>query len=335
MMEALINAVLNLFKNLVILAGQGISVLGNVIALPGFIGLLIGGVFCFVAWKQTRNAVGAILWLLFAFATVFIISSYVIWPFLFKGSQNSLTNCYESAGSNSRQIAVCDSINNGFVVSASAQTQSQPIITVVEPPVLENPIFFNRMFKDNALELLTQGWNLNPPDWPRDIPGQLVGPKDVPQDVELNFECNNPVASLKNEKWNVTVSGVISGIGQRSVTLQTNGYFVRDKDGFNAKPGTTIVGTGTWDDTCPTCYVDKPVSTPTPVPTPTAVIPSITEVKFPQPICGYWGFKYQSGMWLVVPTTGGQADFSHATSVAKATGDITSRCPGESLPATP
>lgn len=333
-MESLMEALVALVKNLISLAGQGVGLLGSIIALPGIIGLAIGGFIYWLAWKQTKSILGSLLWLLFSFVIIFVISSWVFWPFLFKGSENSLTNCYETAGTNSKQIAVCNAINNGFVVSASAQTQSQPIITVVEP-VPENPKQFVRKFKENALELLTQGWNLTPPDWPSELQGQLVGPKDVPQDVELNFECNNPVASLKNEKWNVTVSGVISGIGQRSVTLQTNGYFVRDKDGFNAKPGTTIVGTGTWDDTCPTCYVDKPVSTPTPVPTPTAVIPSITEVKFPQPICGYWGFKYQSGMWLVVPTTGGQADFSHATSVAKATGDINNRCPGESLPATP
>lgn len=334
-MESLMEALVALVKNLISLAGQGVGLLGSIIALPGIIGLAIGGFIYWLAWKQTKSVLGSLLWLLFSFVIIFVISSWVFWPFLFKGSENSLTNCYETAGTNSKQIAVCNAINNGFVVSASAQTQSQQTPIIVVEPVPENPKQFVRKFRENALELLTQGWNLTPPNWPSDMQSQLVGPEDIPAGLTISFSCQNQISVLKNEIWDINISGIVPGIGQKSLNLKANGYFARDKKGFDAKNNTTIVGTGTWENACSQCYVDEEILQPTPVPTLTPAPPAVTKVQFPQPVCGYWGYFFSGGAWLVVPTTGGQADFSHATSVAKATGDINNRCPGESLPATP
>ena len=323
MIDQLWESLLQFATNVVFLAGQGFAVAGEIIAIPGFIGLAIGITLFVIAYKKTKNLIGALLLLLGSGITIYIIVSFLLWPFLFKGSANSVTSCYKAAGTNQAAIKVCDTVSRGFIPPTTPGEQT-PVVIV--PPADPDDQQVVRTFKANALEILTLGWNLKPPG----ASSNLVKPANVPQGLMVFFECDNPIAARKNEIWKVTVSGNVPGLGQKTITLETNGYFARD--GFDAKPGTSVAGTGSWEQACSSCYTDV-VVTPPPQPTP-APAPT-TQVAFPELICGYWGWLFQSGNALVVPTTGGQPDFAHAVSQAAAAADIAKRCPDEALPAPP
>lgn len=333
MIDQLVESLLFFLQNVVYLAGQGLMLFSKVIALPGFFSLLISALAARWAWKNTQNVVGALSLFFGSWLVIYFTASFMLFPFLFKGAANSLTSCYKAAGTNAPSLSVCDTLAQGFVWnegSAGPQTTLPPIIYNHTTPEPENQVV--RTFKANALEILTKNWNLSPPDWPRDIPGQLVGPADLPQGFSASFKCDNPIATLKNEKWKVTISGDVPGLGRKTLVLEANGYFATDKDGFNAKSDTSIIGTGSWEDVCPECYTDV-VVTPPPQPTPTPA-PAAQKVPFPKLICGYWGYIFQ-GEWQVVRTTGGQPDYSRPVSQASASADINKRCPGETLPAPP
>jgi len=326
MIQTLWESLLQLLSNIILFIGQLFTVGGKMIALPGFLGLAIGLILFAIAYKKTEHLLGSLLLLGGAGLTVFIIVSYLLWPFLFKGSENSVTSCYKAAGTNIAAVSICDSISSGFVPPSTTPGEQTPVVVV--PPTDPDDQQVVRTFKANALEILILGWNLKPPGTTN-----LINPADVPQGIMLSFECDNPIATRQNEVWKVTISGIVPGLGQKSLVIETNGYFARD--GFKAKPGTSVVGTGTWEEVCPSCYTDV-VVTPPPQPTPTpAPAPATTQVAFPELICGYWGWLLQSGNALVVPTTGGQPDFAHAVSQAAAAADIAKRCPGETLPAPP
>lgn len=332
-MEALVEAVLSLVKNIVFLVSQFVDILGAAIVVPGIVVLILAILIWWIAWKNTKNVLGTLIAIFAFFGATYVISAYVFFPWMYKGSDAAINSCVANA-TNEKQKALCNKLlTSDYVIAATVQTPLGGTIIINDDP--DPVITMVREFKSDALTILVKGWNSFPPDWPRNIPGQLVGPQDVPKGLIVTFSCDNAIAGVGNERWVVTVMGDVPGIGQKSVEIEANGYFVRDTSGFNAKPGTSIIGTGTWEDACPTCYVDTPMPTPTPTPAPTAAPPAVTKVEFPQPVCGYWGYYFFSDAWLVVPTTGGQADYQHATSVATATADINNRCPGESLPATP
>jgi hypothetical protein len=341
-MEGLMEALVSLFESIVGFAGQTVGILGSLLRLPAIIPFIIMIIVFVVAFKNTGTLWGTILFLFGGGLTIFIIVSFFFWPFLFKGSENNLNSCYKSAGNNPVAIEICDGIGSGFKFesnkssSSSNGSSTSTIVIIEDPDSEEEPEEVVRTFKKDALKTLTANWNLKPSDWPSELPGQLVGPNDVPYPVKVFFSCENRGATKINEKWQMRLVWENSGVD--SVTLEVNGFFAReDKGGFNADPnGSMTIGTGTWDEICPSCYTDKVVSTPTTSPTQPAATPAIgTKSPFPQTICGYWGYFFTNQGWQVVPTTDGKPDFGKPSSLAYATQDIKKRCPAQALPPTP
>lgn len=339
MFENLMGAVIALFESALFILTQLINILGAAIIVPGVVVLVLAALVWKVAWKHTQNVVGTIIAIFAFFAVTYVLSAFLIFPWIFKGSDAAMLSCLENA-SNDQQKKLCTSMltaDADYVISAQSIVDKPTVglsTIIVEEP--EEPVMV-RIFEADALNLLTKGWNSHPPDWPRNIPGQLVGPKNVPQGLIISFQCDNTIATLKNENWVVTVMGDVPGIGKKITTFQANGYFVRDTSGFNAKPQTSIIGTGNWEEACSECYVDKVVVQPTPAPQSVVVPtqPTTTKVPFPEVICGYWGWYNVGGQWKVVPTTGGQPDYEHASNKEAVQNDISLRCPGTVLPSTP
>lgn len=326
MFTNLVQGVVALLESAIFVFTQLINIAGKALIVPGIVVIIVAGIIWAVAWKQTRNVVGTIVAIIAFFAVTYALAAYVIFPWVFKGSDAAIISCHESA-TNEQQKALCNSMLSAdyTLITSGNMVAQAPAIIVPNDGANDQQVV--RTFKANALEILSQNWSLKPPG----ESSSMVGPANVPQGLMMFFECDNPIAARKNEVWKVTISGNVPGLGQKTIALETNGHFARD--GFDAKPGTSIAGTGSWEQVCPGCYTDV-VVTPAPQPTPTPP-PAATKVAFPAPICGYWGWIYSAAEWRVVPTTGGQPDYNHSVSKASASVDINKRCPGETLPATP
>ncbi|HAP37908.1 hypothetical protein A2574_00800 [Candidatus Shapirobacteria bacterium RIFOXYD1_FULL_38_32] len=271
-MDAIVQMFLDILGALLQLLSMLVTFVTGFVSVPGAIGLLVAMLVFYVAWRETKNALGAVILLVVSFLTVYIISAFVVWPFLFGGSSASLKSCYESAGSDQASLAICQGIGQ----KPASQLQSAPPV-VSQPQGLaptQAPQVV-RQFRKDGLSILSKAWNLFPGDWPSQLAGQLVGPAQIPVGVKASLVCTNCqlLTSKTDERWSLTLTDTSSGSGMVPVTLTVNGYFARESKGFNANPsGSESVGTGSWEQICSTCYTDLIVPTATPTPPPAVII---------------------------------------------------------------
>ena len=326
-MSTLVTALGQLFEALLKLLMLLLNFLTGMISLQGFLAIVIAAFIFYAAWRQTKNLLGAVIWLVVTFLTVYILTNFILWPFIFKGSQGSLQSCYANAGGDPNAKALCDTMSGvkSLPVSQSQQqSQQQQPVVVVQPTLTQVPMV--RSFQPTALSILIAQWPLRPGDWPSKMAGQLRGPADVPAGVKVVLKCVSCGASKPNEVWEMTLTDTLHQ-NVLKVTVRVNGYFAREsKGGFNANPdGSEMFGTGSWENVCPTCYTDVVVATPTstlPPEAPTATQPPPasglvegTQVQIDQRAsCGYTAWIVKDGVWKAVPTTGGQPDYDKLTS---------------------
>lgn len=238
------------------------------VSVPGALGLIIAAIVFHIAWKQTKNIVGSILWLVGSFLTVYILAAFVIFPFLFEGSRASAQSCYKAAGSDAKALAMCNTMTSGIVPSSSSNSSQQPSQNLQpQPQGQPTPApQISREWKRDGLKILSANWNLLPGDWPSKSMGQLVGPGSLPVGVKARLFCTNcgVFINKSEERWSLVLTESTGIMDQ--VNLIVNGYFAREqKSGFNANPdGSESAGTGTWEGLCTGCYVDTIIIPPAP-----------------------------------------------------------------------
>ena len=280
-MDGIMQALGSLLSVLISVVTLLLNFLAGMLSIQGILGLLIGALVFWLAWRETKNVVGAVILLGITTLVVYIFAAYVLWPFLFQGSHASAASCYQQAGNDQKALALCATTGQGFIPGSSTNNNSSgssPVIVIPQAQPTQAPAQVVRQWAKDGLTRLSASWNLFPGNWPSGLAGQLVGPPNLPQGVKASFLCTNCqlLTGKGDERWSVTLTDTT---GQMSpVTVMVNGYFARESKGFNASPsGSESVGTGKWEDLCPSCYQDVVVATAVPAVPPT-----------PIPAAGWW-----------------------------------------------
>jgi len=272
-MDQIVQMFMDILAALLQLLSMLVAFATGFISIPGAIGLIVAAIVFYIAWRETKNVIGALILLIVSFLVVYLLAAFVIWPFLFGGSSASLSSCYKEAGSDQAALAICQNMGQK-PAGSSQQSSSGPVVVVPQgsQPTVAPQV--NRQFRKDALSILSKSWNLFPGDWPSELAGQLVGPAQIPVGVKVHLICTNcQLFTAKNdERWTLTLTDV-GGLGMNPVALVVNGFFARESKGFAANPsGSESVGTGSWDTLCPSCYTDVIVTPPPTATPPPAVI---------------------------------------------------------------
>jgi hypothetical protein len=242
----------------------------SLISIPGFLTVVLSGLFFWWLYKHTKNIWSALLYAAVFLVVVGLFATRVFWPWLFSTSQGSVDSCNASA-KNAQQVEACKALNltsgspvnnnpapgGGNPAPGGGNPEPQPTVVVTQPPsVVLNP---------NALEKWVQMKLPNP------LPTDYIsgGSDMIPEGATVQFSCNSSCGNVRSasQRWNM-LWNYPDDPRIKPYALIVNGQV------FHAGPWkdnqtSPVRGNGVWT-LCSSCFTLVYPATPTPMPQPTA-----------------------------------------------------------------